>query len=111
MAERILGEELKAIVSSKNGISLDDCEWHIEAWCSTYKVVTIAKRECIALGEGKYAFRINTLNIGVGTPKIKVVAEVADGDYEDDGKRTTIGGCSVLDDDGEQVKIVRYGRA
>lgn len=111
MAERILGEELKAIVSSKSGISLDDCEWHIEVWCSTYKVVTIRKDECIALGEGKYAFRIDTTALGIGTPKIKVVAEVADGDYEDDGKRTTIGGCPVLDNDGEQVKIVRYGRA
>ena len=111
MAERILGEELKAIVSSKSGISLDDCEWHIEAWCSTYKVVTIAKRECIALGGGEYAFRIDTTALGIGTPKIKVVAEVADGDFEDDGKRTTIGGCPMLDDDGEQVKIVRYGRA
>ena len=111
MAERILGEELKAIVSSKSGISLDDCEWHIEVWCSTYKVVTIRKDECIALGEGKYAFRIDTAELGIGTPKIKVVAEVADGDYEDDGRRTTIGGCPMLDDDGEQVKIVRYGRA
>jgi hypothetical protein len=32
MVERILGEELKAIVSAKGGISLDDCEWHIEVW-------------------------------------------------------------------------------
>ena len=110
--ERILGEELKAIVSSKSGISLDDCEWHhIEVWCSSYKVATIPKRECIALGGGKYAFRIDTTALGIGTPKIKVVAEVADGDFEDDGKRTTIGGCPILDTDGEQVKIVRYGRA
>lgn len=109
MAERILGEELKAIVSSKSGISLDDCEWHIEVWCSTYKVVTIRKDECIALGGGEYVFRIDTAELGVGSPKIKVVAEVADGDFEDDGKRTTIGGCPMLDSDGEQAKIVRYG--
>lgn len=111
MVERILGEELKAIVNAKGGISLDECEWHIEVWCSSYKVVTIPKEECIALGEGKYAFRIAPTALGIGTPKIKVVAEVADGDYEDDGKRTTIGGCPMLDNDGEQVKIVRYGRA
>lgn len=110
MVERILGEELKAIVSAKGGISLDECEWHIEVWCSSYKVVTIPKEECIALG-GEYAFRIDTTALGIGTPKIKVVAEVADGDFEDDGRRTTIGGCPMLDNDGEQVKIVRYGRA
>lgn len=111
MVERILGEELKAIVNAKGGISLDECEWHIEVWCSSYKVVTIRQDECIALGGGEYAFRIDTTELGIGTPKIKVVAEVADGDYEDDGKRTTIGGCPMLDNDGKQVKIVRYGRA
>lgn len=111
MVERILGEELKAIVSAKGDISLGECEWHIEVWCSSYKVVSIPKEECIALGEGKYAFRIDTTALGIGTPKIKVVAEVVDGDYEDDGKRTTIGGCPMLDTDGKQVKIVRYGRA
>ena len=111
MVERILGEELKAIVSAKGGISLDECEWHIEVWCSSYKVVKIRKEECIALGGGEYAFRIDTTAVGIGTPKIKGVAEVADGAYEDDGRRTTIGGCPMLDTDGKQVKIVRYGRA
>ncbi len=110
MAERILGEELKADIKAKRGVSLDDCEWHIEVWCSSYKVLRIDKKDCIPLGEGKYAYLVNTLDIGVGTPKVKVVAEVADGDFEDDGKRTTIGGCPIVDEDGTVVKIVKYGK-
>lgn len=107
---RILGEELKAVIKSMSSISLDDCDWHIEVWCAPCRVLTIAKSECIALGDGEYAYRIDTRKLGIGTPMVKVVAEVADGDFEDDEKRTTIGGCPIVEN-GENVKIVRYGRA
>lgn len=108
--ERILGEQIKVLVRVKDGnYNLDDCEWSLQVWCSTYKVVTIKKDECISLGDGAYVYMLNTEDVGAGSLRCKVVAEVDDGDY-DDAKATIIGACPVLGEDDKQITIVRYGR-
>lgn len=92
MQKNYLGEELKIKVTAKpiDGMSLADYEWIARLWTSAYRVVEVAKGECIPMGDGSYAITLDTTRVGVGRLKLEVVAQLPDGDFED-GYATTIG--------------------
>lgn len=92
--ERInyLGEEIKVKVRAKpiDGMSLADYEWVAQLWTSSYRVVEVPKRECIPMDDGVYVILLDTMKVGVGSLKLKIVGELPDCDFED-GYKTTIG--------------------
>lgn len=92
-----LGEEIKVKVRAKpiDGMSLADYDWVALLWTSSYRVVEVPKRECIPMDDGVYVIPLDTMKVGVGSLKLKIVAELPDGDFED-GRRTTIGVVSGL---------------
>lgn len=87
-----LGEDIKIKVQAKSidGMSLADYEWVAHLWTNSHRVVEVLKSDCIPMDDGSYVIMLDTTQVGVGTLKLKIVAELPDGDFED-GYKTTIG--------------------
>ena len=96
MTTKYLGEEfkIKTWVTSEIDLNLDECDWEAKLWCSTKREVTIKKQDAIPLGDGAYALRVDTILTGSGTLKLKLIAQVPDGDF-DDGFRTAIDAITI----------------
>jgi hypothetical protein len=96
METKYLGEEFKTKVwiTSEMDFTLDDFDWEAHLWCSTKREVIIKKEDAIPLGEGRYALRVDTTKTGSGTLKLKVIAQVPDGDFND-GFRTAIDAMTI----------------
>jgi hypothetical protein len=96
MEQKYLGEEFKVKVwiSSDMEFNLDEFDWEARLWCSTKREIVIKKQDAIPLGEGTYALRVDTTQTGSGTLKLKLIAQVPDGDF-DDGFRTAIDAMTI----------------
>jgi hypothetical protein len=96
MEVKYLGEEFKTKVwiTSEMDFDLDEFDWEARLWCSTKKEVVIKKEQAIPLGGGVYVLRVDTTETGAGTLKLKVIAQVPDGDFND-GFRTAIDAMTI----------------
>ena len=71
-------------------------------FCSPKKVITITKDEAIPVDKNNYIVLVNTEDIGTGTMKVKVIAHIPDGDFQDQA-RTEV---SVKDTGVEIIKTI-----
>ncbi len=97
MQIRYLGEDVKIIVRATpvDGMTLADFDWVAHLWTNSSRIIQIPKNECIPQDGGAFVIRLNTLDVGTGSLKLKIVAEIPDADFSD-GFRTTIGATTIM---------------
>lgn len=61
--------------------NMEDYDFEIEVFCTPKKTVTITKDDAIWIDKNNYVVLIDTNEIGVGTLKVKVIAQIPDGDF------------------------------
>lgn len=64
-----------------SGFSMDDDSWRIELSGSSDTLV-LDKSDCICDEQGNWYFVLDTVAVGAGLVKIKVVADVVDYDFD-----------------------------
>jgi hypothetical protein len=84
-----LGTEIKLNIHIDpiDGLTMkDDFLFTIEAYCSPKNSITIEKDKAIPVENSKddYIILIDTYKVGTGTLKCKVIAEIPDGDFDND---------------------------
>lgn len=97
MSKVYLGTELKLNISIApiDGFTMDEYDFNVDVYCSTSRVLSFAKKEAIRLDENNYVVCVDTFQIGAGSLKCKVTAQIPDGDFPDD-KRTEV---TIIDTD------------
>ena len=92
MANIIIGTQLKQLVNiQKIGeLTLKDIDFTIEV-TNGKKTLTFTKEQCIPENNGVDGYKIcyDTADLGLGKIKIRVIADLIDGDFKD-GKRREI---------------------
>lgn len=83
--EIFLGTEFKLNVNIEpiGGVTMDNYEFKIEAYCSSKKNVIIEKKDTIRIDESNYVIRLNSEDLGVGDLKCKITAHIPDADFDD----------------------------
>lgn len=97
METRFLGEEVKIKVSVTpvDGMTLADFDWRVKLWTRSSRAVEVRKAECIPQDDKSYIVRLDTAEVGPGVLKLKIIADIPDGDFID-GHRTVIGYVEVM---------------
>lgn len=85
MEERYIDEEGKIFIKGSDflGYQLFDVNFIIELWCSPFRVIRIAKADTIRVSNNECAITINFQEVGQGELKVRVVADIPDGDEKD----------------------------
>lgn len=85
MEERYIDEEGKVYIKAKDflGYELFDVNFIIELWCSPFRVIRIAKANTIRVSNNECAVTLNFQEVGQGELKVRVVADIPDGDETD----------------------------
>lgn len=80
-----IGTELKLNINIEpmGEFTMDDYDWSVDVYCSTKRVVTIAKGDAIRIDENNYVLLVDTEELGAGELKCKITAHIPDGDFED----------------------------
>lgn len=80
-----LGTELKLNISIEpvDGLTMDDYEFQIEAYCTPRKTIVVQKSEAIKVDSTNYIILVDTSVVGQGDLKLKVTAHIPDGDFND----------------------------
>ena len=86
-----VGTEIKLNVSIDpiDGVTMDDYEFVIEAYCSTKRIQTITKHEAQRIDRSNYKILLDTSVLGAGDLKCRITAMIPDDDFED-GLRTEV---------------------
>jgi hypothetical protein len=66
-----------------DGLTMDDYDFDVEAYCSTRNVLKFRKDELIRVDGSNFKVAFNTADIGAGEIKIRVIARIPDGDFPD----------------------------
>lgn len=80
-----IGTELKLNINIEpmGEFTMDDYDWSVDVYCSTKRVVTIAKRDAIRIDENNYVLLVDTEELGAGDVKCKITAYIPDFDFPD----------------------------
>mgnify|MGYP006976591296 CR=1 FL=1 len=80
-----IGTELKLNINIEpmGEFTMDDYDWSVDVYCSTKRVVTIAKRDAIRIDKNNYVLLVDTEELGAGDVKCKITAYVPDFDFPD----------------------------
>lgn len=92
MANIIIGTELKQLINIEKigNLTMKDIDFSIEVM-NGKKTLSFTKEQCIPENGGVDGYKIcyDTAELGLGKIKIRVIADLIDGDFKD-GKRREI---------------------
>lgn len=85
MSKVFLGTELKLNINIADvgTVTMDNYDFTVTAYCSSNKTVVIPKADAIRIDSSNYVLRLDTMAIGAGRLRCRVVAELPDGDFPD----------------------------
>ena len=77
-----VGTQQKFSVSIKpeEPLTMDDCDFVVEAWCYPRRVIEIDKAEAVREDAGNYSIIVDTALVGSGSLKMRVRIKVPDTD-------------------------------
>lgn len=80
-----MGTELKLNINIEpiDEFTMDTYEWSADIYCSTKRVVTVAKKDAIKIDENNYVVLVDTSELGAGNIKCKITAYIPDYDFSD----------------------------
>jgi hypothetical protein len=86
-----LGTELKLNINidAMGEFTMDDYDWQCDVYCSAQKVLSIPKSSAIRIDSNNYIILVDSVKIGTGNVKCKVIAHIPDEDFPD-GLRTEV---------------------
>lgn len=86
-----IGTELKLNIHIEpiGDITMDDYDFEVEIYCSPNKSIKAIKTDMIRVDSSNYIALVDTMKVGTGGLKCKVIAKLPDADFED-GIRTEI---------------------
>lgn len=84
-SEIFLGTEMKLSVEIEpmGHLTMDDYDFTVEIYCSTKRVLSFKKEDCIRVNAWNYLVLVDTEALGGGDVKCKVTAYLPDSDFED----------------------------
>lgn len=87
-----LGTELKLNVNIApiGGVSMDIFDFVVEAYCTPTRSQIITKEDAIKIDKDNFIVVVKTDVVGTGDLKVKITAQLPDGDLEDDALRTEV---------------------
>lgn len=87
-----LGTEMKLNISIEpiGGKTMDDYDFVVEFYCNPSKKVAVKKNDMKREDNKNFIACLDTSSLGPGKLKCKVIAEIPDGDFKDDEKRTEV---------------------
>lgn len=71
-------------------VTMDNYEWSAEVYTIATKVVKVSKGEAIRVDEDNYVVTVDTAKTGVGGLRMRVTADVPDGDFADGLRREIV---------------------
>lgn len=80
-----IGTEIKLNISIDpiDGVTMDDYDFTIEAYCSAKRVMTIKKEDALRVDSSNYIILLDTTILGAGNLKCKITAHIPDDDFSD----------------------------
>lgn len=76
-------EEINISLDLIDGYAMDDYDFTVEVYCSSYRKQTFGKRDARRVDADNYKIVVDTNVIGVGDIKIRVVARIPNIEYPD----------------------------
>lgn len=70
-------------------LTMKDYNFEVEVFCSSKQPIIIAKEDAIQVDDNNYIVLVDTNEVGAGSLKCKVTAQIPDGDFPD-GLRTEV---------------------
>jgi hypothetical protein len=76
-------EEINISLDLIDGYAMDDYDFIVETYCSSYRKQTFRKRDARRVDANNYKIIVDTNIVGVGDMKIRVIARIPNIEYPD----------------------------